>query len=260
MQMLKTLVISAGAVGAAGIAIVAVPGDDSGNISATGNQTETAICLKSDLSLFEDVSAKCFTRTELLALSDRPVVDIEGRPVSLSLSHPTDMGAPPYECSTCRDYGEMSFDGWYAMTSRDMRREAYFIRACGVLAGLMNAQPFERSYFQDGTPEAGEVAVLAANMNFGEGQPENEELHVEKAAGSIWRISSEAMAIQIHEIANADFDNDGIEEIMAFTSGGPEDGTARFYSAGLIEKDQAGAALSFTPLSYGREKSAGPGL
>ncbi|WP_375202441.1 hypothetical protein [Hyphococcus sp.] len=258
MQMIKTLIMGAGAVGAAGVAYIAVPGGDSEH-SMTTAPAGYEVCLKSDLGLFEAVSAKCFSRKELLTLRDRQVVDIEGKPVSVSMSHPTDMSVSAQECRTCRDYGEMSFDGWYALSSRDMRREAYFVRACGTLAALSNARPAERSFFKEGSPEAEEVAALAGAMKFGE-MGSGDDVHVEKAQGAVWRISSGAMTWRIHEIANADFDNDGVEEIMAFTSGALQGGTASFYEVGLIEKDTAGAALSFTPISYGRDKAAGAGL
>ncbi len=258
MQMIKTLIMGAGAVGAAGVAYVAVPGGDSEQSIATA-PAGYEICLKGDLSLFAGVSAKCFSRNELVALRDRQVVDTEGNPVAVSMSHPTDMSVAAQDCRTCRDYGEMTFDGWYALSSRDMRREAYFVRACGTLAALFNARPAEESFFKEGSPEAEEVAALATAMKFGE-MGSGDDIHVEKAQGAVWRISSGDMTWRIHEIANADFDNDGVEEVMAFTSGAPQGGTASFYDAGLIEKDTAGAALSFTPISYGRDKAAGAGL
>ncbi|MFC2953794.1 hypothetical protein ACFOOP_17785 [Marinicaulis aureus] len=258
MQMMKTLLMGAGAVGAASVALVAVPDHDAEK-SANASSAESEICLKGDLELFEGVSSKCFSRDELLALRDRPVVDMQGQPVAVSMSHPTDMSMPAEDCRTCRDYSEMSFDGWYALSSREMRREAYFVRACGILAALANAQPAGATYFSNGSPEAEEVALFAGTMKFGEAGP-SEDIHVEKTPGAIWRISSGDMNWLIHEIANADFDNDGVEEIMIFTAGAPEGGTASFYSAGLLEKDTAGAALSFTPVSYGRDKAAGAGL
>lgn len=258
MQLMKTLVVSAGAAGAAGLAIVAVPGGDADK-HTDRRIAGMELCLKSDLPFFEGVSAKCFSREELLALRDRPLVDMALQPVSVSMSHPSDMSVAPEECRTCRDYGEMSFDGWYALTSRDMRREGYFIRACGLLNALTDAQPAAQSYFADGSPEAEEVAVLARTIRFGEAAV-GEDLTVEKTSGALWRISSGAMTIQLHELANADFDNDGVEEIMAFTGGAAAGGTAVFYDAGLLEKDSEGAALTFTPLSYGPEKASGPGF
>jgi hypothetical protein len=153
----------------------------------------------------------------------------------------------------------MSFDGWYAATSREMRREAYFVRACGALAALDKAQEAKQSYFTGGSPTTEEVAAMASAMRFGEASAAAEDIHVDQAAGHIWRISADAIAVQIHEIANADFDNDGVEEILAFSSGAPAGGTASFYDVGLIEKDSAEAALVFTHLSYGRNEAGGVG-
>ncbi|WP_428408549.1 hypothetical protein [Hyphococcus sp.] len=258
MQMMKTLVMGAAAAGAAGVAVLTVPDRD--KETAEGSRVAASeICLKDDLALVEGVSAKCFSTEELAELRDRQVVDSEGDPVTVSLTHPTDMSAAPKETRTCAEYSELSFDGWYALTSRDMRREAWFTRACGVLAALADAQPAKESFFTDGSPDPEEMKTLAAGMQFGEVTLGDGGLGAEKD-GAQWRISSDAMRVQIHEIANADFDNDGVEEILAFTAAAPQGGTAAFYDTGLIEKDTAEAALSFTPLSYGREKAAGPGL
>ncbi len=258
MQMMKPLIIGAAAAGAAGVAVLTVPGGDK-ETAAVERAAASEICLKSDLALFEGVSARCFSPEELSALRDKQVVDIDGEPVALSLTHPTDMSVDAKESRTCADYSELSFDGWYALTSRDMRREAYFIRACGALAALADAQPAKETFFTKGSPDEEEVKTLAAAAQFGEISLGEDGLSVEKN-GAVWRISSEAMSLEIHEIANADFDNDGVEEILAFTAGAPQGGTASFYESGLIEKDAAGAALSFTPVSYGREKAAGAGL
>ncbi|MEO1136590.1 MAG: hypothetical protein AAFW68_08280 [Pseudomonadota bacterium] len=258
MVAIRTMVVGAGAAGAAMVAAVTQPfgvGEDK-DLSTSDPSDEVVVCLKSDLVFFEGVDAQCFSRDALRALANAPVADLSGQPVAMTMTHPTDMTVESAESVTCRDYRKMQFDGWFAMTARDMRREAYFLRACGVLAALADARPAERSYFIDGSPSVEGVATLAEVIRFGELNPA-EDLTVEKQEGYQWRIGADSLTVVLQELANADFDNDGVEEILAFTFGAPEGGTAVFYDVGLIERDAAGGDLKFTPLSFGRDEAAG---
>lgn len=258
MVAIRTMVMGAGAAGAAMVAAVTQPfgaGEDKRS-DAADPSNHAVICLKSDLVFFEDVETQCLSRDALRALADAPVADLSGQSVVMTMTHPTDLSIEPTECVTCRDYREMQFDGWFAMTARDMRREAYFRRACGVLAALADARPAEQSYFVDGSPAAEGVATLAEVIRFGELGPA-EVLTVEREESHQWRIGADTLTVVLQELANADFDNDGIEEILAFTAGTPEGGSAAFYEVGLIERDGADAALRFTPLTFGRDEAAG---
>ncbi len=257
MSMLRMALMGTGAAGAAGVAILGGPYLDGKRTSPAPASARSDICLKNDLPMFEGVRAKCYSRDDLRALSEAPLVDRQGAQVSMSMTHPTDASVTPADCKTCSDYRKMSFEGRYAATSRDMRREGYFIRACGVLDALSNAQPAQTSFFENGSPTSEEVTALAASMKFGETGPAN--IQVEKGAGQVWRITAGSFNVQFHEIANADFDNDGVEEILAFSASAPEAGTASFYDIGLMEIDSASAPLVFTPLSFGREDAAGVG-
>ncbi len=261
MSMLRMAILGTGAVGAAGAAVFGGPYLDGKKIAAPPAEMANEICLKSNLAIFEGADARCYSHAEIRALIDRPVLDLQGEPVSVSMSHPADMSIAPVDCRTCRDYREMSFDGWYASTSRDMRREGYFIRACGVLGALSNAQTAGETFFADGSPTAEEVAALAATMKFGEtdADADGQDVHVEHEPGHIWRISAGNLNIELHEIANADFDNDGVEEILTFSASAPEGGTAAFYDIGLLERDSADAALVFTPMAFGDGEASGVG-
>ncbi len=259
MSMMRMAIVGAGVAGAAGVAVVGGQIVDGEKSDSGADSTQKEICLKGDLALFEGADARCYSRDDLRALLDRPVIDMQRQPVTLTMTHPTDASIAPASCSTCRDFREMSFDGWYAATSRDIRREGYFIRACGALAALGDAQDARDSFFANGSPTAEEVVALAGTMRIGEAATGADGVHVEKANGYIWRISADAMSLEIHELANADFDNDGVEEILAFSAGSVNGGTASFYDVGLIEKDAPDAAVSFTGLSYGRNDAAGVG-
>ncbi|MCK5749955.1 MAG: hypothetical protein KAH44_27305 [Oricola sp.] len=253
VSTLKMAVIGAGAAGAAGLVAVSQPIFKS---EVSGDKS-SAVCFKADIDFFEGASARCYSQAEIVKLADAPLVDRDGAKTVVSLSHPTEMSAPPKEYSTCRGYREARLDGWYALTSADMRREAYFIRACGLLALLNEAQAAEHSYFDNGSPSEEEISALAGAMTFGEARFDPETVRVEKGQDHVWRVSGDALSVDLQEIANADFDNDGVEEILVFSAASPQGGTAAFYEVGLFEKDAPGAALAFTPLDFSADAAAG---
>lgn len=256
MAMLRIMVMGAGAAGAAAVAFSAQPFGGEDTETVAGDEASYEICLKSDLVFFEGVEAQCFSRDQLRALHDAPVADLDGDPVTMTMAHPSDISIAPGECRTCRDYREMTFDGWFAPTARDMRREGYFVRACGVLRALTDAAPAQTSFFTDGSLSDAEAAALAGGFDFGEARVV-EALTVEKGQAHQWRMTIDSLTLTLQELANADFDNDGVEEILAFTSGAPEGGSAVFYDVGLIEKDKNGATPVFTPFVFGPDEAAG---
>ena len=257
MSTLRMMIMGAGAAGATGVAVFTQPRAPEPS-ELTQEQSTAEVCLKSKLAFFEGVDARCYNVDDLRAMLKKPLVDMSGERVAVMMAHPTDVSVAPKSVQNCADYREMQFEGWYAATSREMRREGFFVRACGVLKALNDAQPAAKSFFVNGSPAEEDVAVFGAGLKFGEAANAPDDVVVTKGDAFDWRISADAMTITIQELANADFDNDGVEEILAFTAGGPQGGGARFYDVGILEKDAEDAPLNFTVLNYGRNKAAGP--
>ena len=61
-----------------------------------------------------------------------------------------------------------------------------------------------------------------------------------------WGVSSRGQETVLQEIANADFDSDGIEEILVFLVSSPSGGTAVVSQIALLEKDDSAAPVSLT--------------
>ncbi|WDI31785.1 hypothetical protein PUV54_01115 [Hyphococcus flavus] len=255
MVALRTLAIGLGAGSAAVAAFVTQQLDDDNDQPRT-SQSAYEICLKTDMPLFEDASARCYGHADLSALQDQKILDLQGKSVTLVMSDPGGHMTSQREVQTCRAFRELSFDGWYAGTTREMRREGYFIRACGALFALMNAQPANGSHFQDGSPTKEDLALLRSVMRLGEEAGGSTPLSVEQPSAHQWRISENNQFVEMQELANADFDSDGVEEILFFLAGGTRGGSALFYDVGLLEKDAKGAALVFTPVSHNPEAGA----
>lgn len=286
----KTAITGLGVIGAAAAGIVILAGlpyiDFETPPSHSAADDSYLLCLKSPAPFFEDVSARCYSRDELLVLADAPVTDNSGQPVSVTLSHPTDAAAENAISRTCGVYFDLKREGWFALSSREQRREAYFIRACGALALMMEAGPAEISHFADGslsnldiveffkgTPfgaaplgadkqndsakltlrdEADSVADDIANTVLGESENEAAQAgaYLETEGGGQWRIVRGDQLVFIQELALADFDGDDTAEMLVFIQVKPVDGTAAVSAVGLLEKDLPEAQLSFRPSDY----------
>ncbi|MEZ5891805.1 MAG: hypothetical protein R3C58_01455 [Parvularculaceae bacterium] len=257
MPGLRTLIMGAGALAAVGgvatLPVLVKPHE----ASLLSERASYEVCLKSDLVFFKDAPAKCYAPADVRALADHQVLDSGGEPASLAMVHPTDATMAPMDCRTCAQYREARFDGWFVESARDMRREAYFVRACGVLAAIAEAQAAKESYFTNGSPAEAEVAALASTMSFGEPQSENQL--VAKGSNHVWMITSGPATIAMQELANADFDNDGVEEILVTFTGGLAGGTAAYHDVGYLEKDGPGAALAFSPLDFESARNGAAG-
>lgn len=271
INSIRYLVVGAGALGVAGGAtyfgIERKPEKSSDMVLAASSPSDDfEICLKTDIQFFEGVTAKCYSRTELFALRDATLVNHNADPVVLDMTHPTNSTAETAQCTTCREYSEMEWEGWYALSSRDMRREAFFVRACGVLDALTHASLPTESYFEGGSPNALEMAALRNRraLRITEGNAATDGVSPSAPPTKVddhhWRLASADQGGILQEIANADFDDDGIEEILVFLTTSPEEGTAIVSEVGLLEKDSADTPVSLTPLAFGPDGKAEAGL
>lgn len=258
----RMAIAGGGALGAAGLAAVvglAVLNRDGEAPDAAIDGADVQICLKSDMTFFEGADARCYARSELLELRDRPVIDQDGQKVVVAMSDSDDAAAAPAQYSTCRDYDAARRADRYARTTREMRREAYFIRACGALELLLRARPAETSHFADGSPSAAEMTALSEDglLRLGP-DPAPVPADIEKTGPAEWRIDYADQRVMLQEIANADFDGDGVEEILAFLLAAPQNGTASVSAVALIEKDSADGPATLTrPVETPQERPSG---
>jgi len=266
MAGLKTLIAGAGVAGVVGVAVFTGVGSDQTRHTEEARVVADSgyeLCLKNDIPFFEDVKSGCYSSSELAHLMDARVVDRQNDVISMEMSDPSDSHMPTARCETCRQYQEMRWEGWYALTSRDQRREAFFLRACGTLRMLIKAKPAAASYFSGGSPDSDEILLLQRTAPFaitesenlelaGESEPEAKEEDglIESERPYEWRLRSNGQLILIQELANADFDDDEIEEILAFSAVRLRDGTAVSYGVGLFQKDSTEAPLVFIPLDF----------
>ena len=253
------------AVGAAGLVaaiLIGFPAEETEAPSLTGVTAETGykVCLKAAEPLFDSDPAadgRCYARPELATLFNAPVLGAGRASASVKMSPPDDTASPADAAPsrTCNDYLTARRDGWFALASADQRREAYFIRACGALSLMLEAAPAEESHFDGGSPAPEEMLAFHREGRFAIGERVDlpaADVVMTGRDGPQWTFRLGEQAAAVEEIANADFDADGIEEILVFVRIAPLGGTAAFYESGLLHKDGPAAPLAFQPFDFGR--------
>ncbi|MEO1243908.1 MAG: hypothetical protein AAFX54_18520 [Pseudomonadota bacterium] len=253
---LKFLPFVAGAVGAASLVGVSVfspePVDDTGSAATDVAGKPASLCFKSDVDFWRGLRNQCLSRDDISALWDAPLI-ANGRSVEVELTHPSDLSVAAVECKTCRQYAEMQWDGWYALTSRDMRREARFVFACGTLELLERARLARASYFINGSPTSEEMQTLGSTLllRITDGSPlPDAGLEVEEQADAMWSLLTKDYAGRVQEIVNADFTGDGIEDVLVFLYSAPIEGTASVAAVAVLEKTMQNGPVSVSFQSF----------
>lgn len=230
------------------------------NDGASRGKATGEVCLKGDLPFIAGDQSGCHARSDFSQWRKRPINDPSSGELRMTMSSPRDASMPTKEVRTCREFSERKYDGWFAMTSRDMRREAFFVRACGVIEMLAKSRTADVSYFENDTVSTGDVATISADQFVRLGSdpattPGNPD--IEKTGAGAWRVSVSGQTSYFNEIAALDFDEDGILEILAFFSAGPDAATARISQLVLLEKDTMDVQVSVTPLTFSQQGVAG---
>ncbi len=211
-----------------------------------GSDEEKFLCLKTKIAFAAGADRGCYSRADIAALMNAPLLDDRGAPATVDLSHPTDYDRPQATAATCADWRRLTGEGWYALSTREMRREAWFVRACGTLALLEVARRPDLSHFEGGDASQADMESLAAAAPFGIGEAgAAAPMSVAKSGAAEWRLSGSGQSVVIQEIAHADFNADGLGDILVFASLGVEGGTAAASETGLLEKRKASGPVRF---------------
>ncbi len=212
------------------------------------------ICLRLDLGLGAD--ARCVAREDLPSLLDRALNDASGGPAEMTLASPTDNSAAPV-VRNCRNYLALRQKGYFAATSMDMRREAFFNRACGAIKALAKASTPSSSNFPNNRLSKEDAKTLARSGQFRFGPDDSApqaaaqslDLGVDQPGEGIWRYSTGTEEVTLQEIAFADFNGDRIGDILVFVNVAASGGTASAGILGYVEKTSAAAPPSFSAIT-----------
>ena len=132
---------------------------------------------------------------------------------------------------TCREYDDAIKQGYFAHSNFDIKMSTWFEHQCGLLKSLQAATAPSRSYVSD--PRVGVLDLSLVPFSFfpciGEADKETDlnatyqskiddgTLVVKRTRQNLLQIAEpEGMAQQLIEVARADFNGDGIEDILLF--------------------------------------------
>lgn len=237
---------SIGAIGTAGAAFLA-----GATYLYAGKEADIEVCLKADVPFVEGMTAGCYSKKELSAFSNKPVFNAKGAPLVISLAHPTDDLQGLSIARSCSEYDRLRASEYFPMSSREIRREQYFKRACGTLRLLLDSREAKENFFAGSAMSQAEMTSLA------EGPPFRmaEALEIEDVSAALtktedgkWRMETEGQFATFQEIAFADFNRDGIGDFLVFVSINVRAATAQTGRIGLIEKAAPDAEITFTDI------------
>jgi hypothetical protein len=132
---------------------------------------------------------------------------------------------------TCREYDEAIQQGYFAYSNFDIKMSTWFEHQCGLLKALHAARSPARSFIANPRVSILDLQLLPFSFfpQFGESQQatdaastyqskvDNGTLVVKRLRQNLLQIQEpEGMGQQLVEVARADFNGDGIEDILLF--------------------------------------------
>ncbi len=140
---------------------------------------------------------------------------------------------------TCRAWRNAQAEGAYSATTYDMAMESFFIDTCGLLFELQKAKLPVKSFIANPRVTLADLNLLPAEIL--ESMPVDGAADRARRGKTIAQVVSPQDVIEAHadgltvsyggfrqsfwEGARADFNGDGIEDILVFTGGRAEGGT-----------------------------------
>ena len=135
---------------------------------------------------------------------------------------------------TCREYDSAMESGYYADTGFEVKMSVWFKYQCGLLNALETAEIPHKSFISD--PKVGVINLellrfaifpynLAESLDWEEARDlkktyqnmvDEGVLKVQRAEKNVLQIEDDGMWQGLEEVVRADFNNDGIEDILVF--------------------------------------------
>ncbi|MEO1310484.1 MAG: hypothetical protein AAFV51_05885 [Pseudomonadota bacterium] len=210
-------------------------------------QGDEVVCLRGPAPFIAAELPQCLTAADLSRLDIAPLEDPNGGAARVTLAHPTDFDAPPATVETCAEYRPLADTGWGGLSSRDMRREQIFQRACGAIDMLKRAEFPSKSHFGGDRLSKADLETLEApaiaRLSPDAPRLDGEGLVVAKDGDWRWTLTIDTEKSVIDELAHADFDGDGLGDILVAVQLSAVGGTLSTAYVGYFTKTAPGAAL-----------------
>ncbi len=202
--------------------------------------------------------------TEIQALAKSEINELREKQICLGLNHHikgvtlTNDNEDTLFVQNCKDYDSAINNGYFALTNFDIKMSVFFEQQCGLLSSLQNAKVPEVSFINDPKvsamdldllpfsifPYTGECLDEIDELNTYQNKIDDGTLTIRNLKQNILRIEETegGMGQLLIEVARADFNGNGIEDILLFQSCYSTEGTLG-YGGILILSRKSGNSL-----------------
>lgn len=194
-----------------------------------GEAPEAIFQLIEGMKFADSEEVKSVARDDIDALRDRPIRFGEDSGID-GVTLTNDANEERF-VRTCREYDDAVSAGFYALTNLDIKMSSWFEHQCGLLNALQSATPPVRSFISRARvgvlnlemipysffpqvaahEEAGEIAGTYQD------KVDDGSMVIKRVAPNLLQIVEPGgMGQQLIEVARADFNGDGIEDMLLF--------------------------------------------
>lgn len=208
------------------------------------------------MTLVDSTEVRAIARSELEDLRDAPVNLIPDQGLNgVELTGPS---GDKRTCRTCREYDTAMNEGYYAYTTFDIKMATRFEHQCGLLKALQVAKTPTQSFVSKPRVSVLDLnlmpysffPVLTKHEDDAETKSyqdliDSGELVVRRIRGNMLTVEElEGMGQVLIEVTRADFNGDGIEDILLFEYCYATHGTLGFGGIRIITRLAADAMFS----------------
>jgi hypothetical protein len=193
--------------------------------------------------------------TEIKAIAKADIDDLRNRPVKMGQNDAvegltlTDSSGKEIVVKTCKEYDDAIRTGYSAYTNFDIKMSAWFVHQCGLLTALQTAATATTSFIAE--PKVGIVDLnlmpFSLFPQFGDpvdhgnatyqSKLDDGSLKVKRLRGNVLVVETDDFGQQLVEVARADFNGDGVEEILAFEYRYATQGTLEFGRIRILARE-----------------------
>jgi hypothetical protein len=204
---------------------------------------------------------------EISVVGKSDIADLWRRPVRLGTNTHidsvtfTNRSGEKHVVRTCEEYDDAVRSGYWALDNLNLKMSVYLAHQCGLLKALEIAKTPERSFVSEPRLGIADLHLLPFSLfpSIGDARPdenpaETYQSKIDTGALVVKRLRQntlliqepEGMGQQLIEVARADFDGDGIEDILLFEYCYATHGTLGFGGVTILTRKSADANFERT--------------
>jgi len=216
----------------------------------TGRKKEITFKISVPLKFKGRVVSGSLRKSEITRLLDLPVRNGDSNPNEGYGVEMTRSNGEKFMAYSCVQWEKAKSEGAYAASTFDMAMESSMIHTCGLLFELQRARPPLKSFVVKLKVSLADLNLIPAKIltHIPEDDEEEKQLSrstmsevvtrddIEQTEDKMITLSYGGFRQSIWEAARADFNGDGVEDILVFTAGRAEGGTMGFSDYFLLTR------------------------